>query len=142
MDMRKARGVRNNNISNKRWLRRVGGHFLSQVQRFILSMWFGWRSQAISSLDTRSPAPHQYLLDTLASLGDFSALYGIKPGHEARVLDHEGHELCRITANIKELEAIVFNKSLESRMRGDANPMAIRLLERLAKRNKRLDITS
>lgn len=58
------------------------------------------------------------------------------------MLDHERHELGRITSDVEKLEIILFDKLVKVGMSGDSHPMAVRVFQRLAQRDEWLDIAS
>lgn len=105
-------------------------------------MWPWRRSEPVSSFDTRPPAAHEHLLDTLAPLCNLAALQSIDTRHQAGVLDHEGHELSGVAPDAEELEAILLDERLKGRMGGDADSVAVCVLEDLAEGDKGLDVTS
>lgn len=58
------------------------------------------------------------------------------------MLHHESHEFGRVTPYAEELEAILFDKGLESCMRCDADSVAVRFFEDLSKGNEGLDVAT
>jgi hypothetical protein len=58
------------------------------------------------------------------------------------MFDHEGHELSGVSSDAEELQTILLNEVLKSRMGGDANTMTVRLFQDLAEGNKGLDIAA
>src|SRR5699024_6930047 len=65
----------------------------------------------------------------------------LQRGDHARVLDHEGHELRGVAANGKELETrLPLHEVPKRRVRGDADAVAVLLLEHLADLEERLDV--
>lgn len=100
------------------------------------------RTEAVPWLDAGPPAPHEDLLHTAPSLAYFAGLECVKAWHESWVLDHEGHELGRVSPNTEELEPILLDKGLKCRVGGYANAVAVGFLEHFAKRNERLDVAA
>lgn len=139
--MGKARGIRDDGISHEGRLVPVAGDASRDVQGVILPMRARRRSQPFTCLDTRPPAAKEDLLDALASFGDLAALEGVDAGHEARVLDHEGHKLGGVASDVEELELILLDKGLKGRMSGDAHAVAVGIFEDLSQGDEGLDVT-
>ena len=134
--------VRNNGVSHKGLFGGVPWHALADIQRLPSSVRLWRRPHAVTCFNARSPAPQEHLLNSFTALCNFAALQSVHPRHEPWVLDHKGHKLRGIATDAEELEAIFFHKRLEIRMRRNANSMAVRVMEHLAKSYKRLDIPS
>lgn len=132
VNMGKARRVRNNGIGDE-W-----------IFSCIKGLTFGvglWWSQAIPSLNARSPAPHKDLFNPSPALAHFATGNCIESGDETRVFDHERHELCRVTANTEEFKAMFLNKTLKGRMSSDSNSMTVFIFERFSQGDKGLNVT-
>jgi hypothetical protein len=142
VNMRETRWVRDDGIGNERLCARVERRRMLQVQRLILLAGRRWRSEAISRLDTRSPTALEDLLHPFSPLGDLAALQCIEAGHQAGILDHEGHELGRIAADAEELQSVLLDELLESRVSGNANPVAVRLGKNFAQGHEGLDVAA
>lgn len=143
MDMCKAGRVRNDGIGDKGPFCRVARHVLRRTtQRRIPRVRLRWRPCSISRLDARPPAAHENLFDTPSSLAHLAALERVKARHEPRVLDHEGHELGGIAANVEELEPVLLDKRLKRGVGGDADAVAVGVAQRLAECDKGLDVAA
>lgn len=103
MDVGEARRVRDNRISDERLLR--------QRVRF----------------DARPPAAFQHLSDHGSLLLDIASPQALHRRHQSGVLDHVGHELCRISTDRVELQARFPYKVGKGVMGGEANPVAVAL---------------
>lgn len=140
--MRETRWVGNNSIGDEwfaTWVSRKLGRI---IEGLVLRVWFRWWPKSISSLYTRSPTSHKHFLNTPPSLADLSTRDRVEARHQARVLDHKGHELGGVTANAEEFEPIPLHEGLESGVGCDSYPMAICIFEDLAQGNERLDIAT
>lgn len=82
------------------------------------------------------------MLDASSPLAHLAALEGVKARHEPRILDHEGHELGGVAANVEELEAILLDKRLKRGVGGDADAVAVGVAQRLAEGDKGLDVAA
>jgi hypothetical protein len=58
------------------------------------------------------------------------------------MLDHKGHQVSGVASDAEKLEVILLNKGLEDTVCCDSDPVAVCLLEDLAKGNERLDIAT
>lgn len=105
-------------------------------------MWFWWRTESVSSFDTRSPTPHKNFLNTFSAFAYFATCDGIKTRHETRVFDHECHQFSRVATNTEELETILLNKGLESRVSSYSDSMSVSVLENLSQSDKGLNISA
>lgn len=142
MDMSEARRVSDDCISNKRLapiIQQIQRR-RRQIQRALL-LRSRRRAQTIARLDAGSPAPDQHVRDALATPRHLAALDGIEAGGEARMLDHEGHELGRVAADAEELEAILLHEGLKGGMCCYTDPMAVGISQHLAQGHKGLDIS-
>jgi hypothetical protein len=70
----------------------------------------GRRAEAIPGLYARPPTPYQDFFHLLSPFTYVPALEGIEARHEARVFYHEGHQLCRVTADAEEFKFIFLNE--------------------------------
>jgi len=98
-------------------------------------------SETVSCLDARPPCAAQNLGYAFSPLAHVAAAQRVKTRHQARIFDHEGHELGRVTANAEELQAILDDEVLEGRMCRQSHAMPVRRLQHLAQRDKGLYIT-
>jgi hypothetical protein len=57
-------------------------------------------------------------LNLATALLDVATLEGVEAGKETRVLDHKGHQLSGVAANVEELEPILLDERLEGGMSG------------------------
>ena len=130
MDVRKARRISNDDIRDERFVSRVA-HDRDHIRRDILiSTAKAWRGpKTIASLDTGSPASHNYLFDALSSLRNLSILQRIDTGHQARILDHKSHKFSGITSNGEEFQAILLDKFLKCGVGGHSNAVAVGILQ-------------
>ncbi len=120
----------------------AGGRREGLVERRVGAVRLLRRAQAVAGLDARTPAADDDLLDALAALGDLAALQGVQAGHEAGVLDHEGHQLGRVAADAEELQPVLLDEALEGRVGGQPHAVAVRLLQHLAQRHERLHVAA
>lgn len=143
MNVRKARRVSNDDVCDEWPVARVAydgdGFGLGIV---ISAAKPGRRPQAITGFDARSPATHDNLFDALSAFGDLPSLQRVETGHQAGILDHEGHELGGISPNSKEFQAILLDKLLKGSVGSNSNAMAVRILKYLTERNEGLDIAA
>lgn len=138
----KARRVCNDSICNEWSIASVARKIVVWVENCALGVRPRCWAEAIASLDTRAPAADKHGGYAFASLADLATLDGIESRHQTWVLHHERHEFGGVTSNTEELQPILLDKVLESRVSSDANPMAVCVLQDLAQSNERLDIAA
>lgn len=91
-------------------------------------------------VDTGSPTPVKHCRYHGLLLSDLAFAQRLHLRDQARVLDHEGHELSWVPANWIKLQPGLIDKAFKGIMGGDADPMTV-LLQRHSKRDERLHIT-
>jgi hypothetical protein len=75
------------------------------------------------------PTPLHYLSHAFTSLAYVAFLEGLHARNQPRVLDHKRHKLRGVAANVEVLEAILFDEFLECAVRGEADTVAVAVLE-------------
>ena len=97
----------------------------------------------VGRVDAGPPEALEHLVHGGAPAADLTGPDRLHLGDQAGVLHHEGHQLGRVPADRKELQAaFTLDKSLECGMRGDADPMVILIVKDLAEPQKRLNVPS
>ncbi len=126
VNVRKARGISNDDIRDEWLVSRVTHHW-GHVRRdiFVSTTEARRGPKAVTGLDARSPASHNDLLYALSSLGDLPTPQRIHARHQARVFDHEGHEFSGIAPNGEEFQAILLDELLKCGVGSNSNAMAI-----------------
>jgi len=127
----KAGRVGDDSVGHKGSVPRISGKHKPLVQWLVPLVLRGRNAHAVAGLDTGPPAPKEYLLDLLTALLDITVLEGIQPWHKPRILDHERHQLGGISADVKELEPIFFNKGAEGGMSRQTDAVSVRVAENL-----------
>lgn len=142
MNMRKARGVSNDDICNEWLVSRVAHHRDRIGWDILVSAAIPWRgSKAIAGLDARPPATYNDLFDTFSSFSNLAALQRIKTGHQAGVLDHKGHEFSGIAPDSEEFQPIFFDELLECSMGSNSDAVAVGIFQYLPESDEGLDIS-
>ena len=127
--MGEARRIRNYGVGDEGLMLRVMAITDINPSWVSIQLRKAWgRAQPFPRLNARSPAAEDNLLDALSPLGDLTVLQSVEARHEARVLDHECHELGGISTNAEEFQIILLNELLKDRMGSDTNPVAICVL--------------
>jgi len=142
VDVGKARGVRDDGVGHERPDARGSGEHEALVDGLVSPVLGRGDAHAVAGLDAGAPATHEDLLDFLAAALDVAALEGVQAGHEARVLDHEGHQLGGIAADVEELEPVLLDEGLEVGVGGNTHAVSVGVAEDLAQGNEGLNIAS
>jgi hypothetical protein len=142
MNMAKAGWIRDNSVGHKRPVPGVTRQRVPLIHGHVSLVWQRRDTHAVASLDTRPPAPRDNLLDLLAALLDIAALERVEARHQPGVLDHEGHQLRRVSADVEELEPILLDERPEVGVGRYANTVAVRVAEHLAQGHKGLHVAS
>ncbi len=142
MDVGEARGVRNDSVGHERPDARCPGKHEALIDGFVSPVLGRSDAHAVAGLDAGAPASHEDLLDLLAAALDVAALEGVQARHQAGVLDHEGHQLSWVSADVEELEPVLLDKRFEVGMGGHSHAVAVCVAEDLAQGDEGLDIAS
>lgn len=142
MNVSEAGRVRNDGIGHKGQVGIISWQILGRVEgiAFGVRLWRG--TETISSFNTRPPAAKEHSRNPFTAFANFTALDSIESRHEARMLDHEGHQLGWVSSNTEKLEPILLDKTLEGRVGCDAHAMTVRVLQDLAKGDEGLDVAT
>lgn len=140
--MREAWRVGNDSIGDKRTCRRHARLAISSCHPRFGRPVRCLCSGAVAGLVARPPEPRNHTAKLFAAPTNIPPAQCIEAGHQAWILDHECHELGRISANIEEFEAIVLDKTSEDWMGSKAHTVAISLREYFAQGNKRLCVAT
>jgi hypothetical protein len=128
MNMRKARRIRNNRISHER--RHVRLQLIHEIG-----------SRSVSRVNARSPTPINDFSHFLPPFPNVAGPQRLHARQEARILDHESHELRRVAANTIKLEPVAFYESFERRVRSKPHTMAV-APEYFSESDEGLDVTA
>ena len=78
----------------------------------------------------------------LASLAHVAGLQGLHPWNETRILNHEGHQLGRVAANIEKFQAVFLDELLKRPMCGQADAVAVCRFQYLPQSHEWLYVSS
>ena len=115
----KAGRVRDDSVCNERFGCQVSAARDATIEALLaVHMSVGnFNARPISALEARSPAAPNDFIHALSSFANVSTTKCIHTRHKTGILDHKGHELCRVATDTEELEIVFFNKCSEYRMR-------------------------
>lgn len=134
MNMGHARWICDNHIGNERASSIVDG-IVPKILSDLMQMC------SITHFKTRFPAAVNYLLHLSSTLLDSAAPYRADLWKKTGILDHECHQLLRITANVEKLQSIFENILAEGQVCRKSHSMTMGL-QNLPQCKKRLNISA
>ena len=133
-EMREARRIGNDRIGYERPILSIH----RPTPRIVRDM---VKTGPVARLVARAPTTTENRFHLTPPLLNRAAPDGAHIRHQARVLDHERHELCRVAADREELEPLGEDVIAESEVRGQPHAVAV-FAELSAQRQEGLDVAA